>query len=280
MSAPARRRPGAYATQHGVSARRACALFQVARSTLGYASRLAAKDAPVVKDMRTLAAQYPRYGYRRIHVFLRRQGHGLGVDRVHRLWRTAGLQVPRKRPRRRVAARRPRPTPPVGANHVWAYDFLFDACANGQSLKCLTIVDEWTRECFAIDVAGSIRSRRVIEVLTRLVSVHGAPRYLRSDNGLPQKSRRQRFPDLTPWSADTDARRQAVPPLRNHTLTIVTQGQAHERPALTWLNRASYSRWKVRALSTRSHAPRRPVAKGSSRLVSSLPGSGDTRCRW
>jgi putative transposase len=71
----------------------------------------------------------------------------------------------------------------MGANHVWAYDFLFDACANGQSLKCLTIVDEWTRECLAIDVAGSIRSRRVIEVLTRLVSLHGAPRYVRSDNG-------------------------------------------------------------------------------------------------
>ena len=183
MSARARRRAVAYATTRGVSARRACALFQVARSTLGYRSRLAAKDGPVVTDMQTLAAQYPRYGYRRIHVFLRRQGHRLGVDRAHRLWRTAGLQVPRKRPRRRVAARRPRPTPPTGANHEWAYDFLFDACANGQSLKCLTVVDEWTRECFIIDVAGSIRSRRVIEILTRLVSVHGAPRCLRSDNG-------------------------------------------------------------------------------------------------
>ena len=101
-----------------------------------------------------------------------------------------------------------------------------------------------------------------------------------SDNGLPQKSRRQSFSDLTRVSASThDANRQAVPPSRNHTLTIVTQGQAHERPALTRLNRALYSRWKVRALSTRSHAPRRLLAKGSSRLVSSLPGSGDTRCR-
>jgi putative transposase len=60
---------------------------------------------------------------------------------------------------------------------------VFDTCANGQTLKCLTIVDEWTRECLAIDVAGGIRSGRVIDVLTQLVSVHGAPRYLRSDNG-------------------------------------------------------------------------------------------------
>jgi putative transposase len=66
---------------------------------------------------------------------------------------------------------------------VWAYDFVFDPCANGQQLKCLTVIDEYTRECLAIDVAGSIRSPRVIEVLAKLVSVHGAPKYLRSDNG-------------------------------------------------------------------------------------------------
>jgi putative transposase len=75
------------------------------------------------------------------------------------------------------------PLPRSGANQVWAYDFVFDTCANGQQLKCLTVIDEWTREFLAIDVAGGIRSGRVIEVLAQLVSVHGAPRYLRSDNG-------------------------------------------------------------------------------------------------
>ena len=107
----------------------------------------------------------------------------MSPDRTHRLWRQAGLQVPRRRPRRRVATGRPRPLPPTARNHVWAYDFVFDTCANRQTLKCLTIVDEWTRECLAIDVAGGIRSGRVIEVLAQLVSVHGAPRHLRSDNG-------------------------------------------------------------------------------------------------
>lgn len=183
VSAPVRRRQVAYVCQRGLSIRRACALLSVARSALCYESRLAKRDAPALAVMRELAAQYPRYGYRRIQVFLARRGHRMSADRAHRLWRKNGLQVPRKRPRRRVASGRPRPLPATEANFMWAYDFVFDACANGQQLKCLTIVDEYTRECLAIDVAGSIRSHRVIEVLARLVSVHGAPRYLRSDNG-------------------------------------------------------------------------------------------------
>ena len=183
VSAPLRRAQVAYVHARGVSIRRACALMSVARSALGYQSRLAQRDAPVLAAMRELAAQYPRYGYRRIQVFLARRGHLMSADRTHRLWRHAGLQVPRKRPRRRIAAHRPRPQTPAAANVVWAYDFVFDACANGQQLKCLTVIDEYTRECLAIDVAGSIRSSRVIEVLAKLVSTHGAPKYLRSDNG-------------------------------------------------------------------------------------------------
>jgi len=183
VSAPVRRQQVAYVCQRGRSVRRACALLSVSRSTLGYQSKVALKDAPVLKAMHELAAQYPRYGYRRIQVFLERQGQVMSADRVHRIWRHAGLQVPKKRPRRRVAYGRPRPLPAFGANQVWAYDFVFDACANGQQLKCLTVIDEYTRECLAIDVAGSIRSNRVIEVLSKLVSVHGAPTYLRSDNG-------------------------------------------------------------------------------------------------
>src|SRR5690606_6360072 len=93
--------------------------------------------------------------------------------------------------RRRVAASRPRPLPADGPNQVWAYAFVFDACANGQQLKCLVVTDEWTHEALAIDVQGSIRSRRVIEVLAKLVSEHGAPRYLRSDNVLTLESSRK-----------------------------------------------------------------------------------------
>lgn len=183
VSAGTRRQQVAFVCQRGRSIRRACELLSVARSALRYESRLAQRDAPVVAMMRDLAGQYPRYGYRRIQVFLERRGEVMSADRAHRLWRQAGLQVPRKRPRRRVALSRPRPLAPTRANQVWAYDFVFDGCANGQQLKCLTVIDEYTRECLAIDVAGSIRSNRVIEVLSKLVSVHGAPAHLRSDNG-------------------------------------------------------------------------------------------------
>ena len=183
MSVPARRRQVAYSRERGLSARRACTLLSVARSALSYESRKAARDAPVIARMQALSAQYPRYGYRRIRIFLGRDGHRMSVGRAYRLWQAAGLQVPRKRPRKRVAAARPRPQVPSAANQVWAYDFVFDHCANGQRLKCLTVTDEFTKEGLAIDVDGRIRSPRVIEVLSRLVSARGAPSLLRSDNG-------------------------------------------------------------------------------------------------
>ncbi len=183
MSVPARRRQVAYSRERGLSARRACTLFSVARSALSYASRKATKDAPVIDRMKALSAQYPRYGYRRIRIFLGRDGYRMSVGRAYRLWQVAGLQVPRKRPRKRVAAARPRPQAPSGPNQVWSYDFVFDRCANGQQLKCLTVTDEFTKEGLAIDVGGRIRSPRVIQVLSRLVSERGAPAFLRSDNG-------------------------------------------------------------------------------------------------
>jgi putative transposase len=170
VSAPGRRQQVEYARRRGLSCRRACALLKVARSALNYQSKLAIKDAPALSRMSELAAQYPRYGYRQVRIFLARDGHRMGTDRAHRLWKRAGLQVPRRRPRRRIAASRPRPVPPTGPNHVWAYDFVFDTCATGQQIKCLTVVGEWTREALAIDVAGSIRSGRVIDVLPKLVT--------------------------------------------------------------------------------------------------------------
>jgi putative transposase len=183
VSVPARRSAVAYATGKGLSQRRACTLIGVGRSALRYRSAKAERDAPVLVRMVALSAQYPRYGYRRIAIFLARDGHAMSFGRAHRLWCKARLQVPRKRPRKRIATGRPRPRAPVGANQVWSYDFVFDGCANGQQLKCLTVADEWTKEGLAIEVDGRIRSTRLIEVLARLVSERSAPLYLRSDNG-------------------------------------------------------------------------------------------------
>ena len=183
VSVPARRAQVAHATRRGISQRRACTLMKVSRSALGYCSRRTARDEPVIARMREIAGQYPRYGYRRIRIFLGREGYEMSNGRMERLWRQARLQVPRKRPRRRVASTRPRPQAPSMMNQVWAIDFVHDACANGQKLKCLTVAEEFTREGLAIEVAGAIRSRHVIDVLSRLVSERGAPMFIRSDNG-------------------------------------------------------------------------------------------------
>jgi putative transposase len=173
--------------------------MNVARSALEYRSRRAKKDSPVLELMATLSGQYPRYGYRRIRIFLDREGHAMSAGRAHRLWRYAGLQLPRRRPRKRVASGRPRPQAPNGANQVWAIDFVFDACADGRQLKCLTVADEFTREGLAIEVDGRIRSGRVVEVLTKLVSQRGAPAHLRCDNG-PEFVARA----LLKWIVDQD----------------------------------------------------------------------------
>lgn len=157
--------------------------METSRSGLYYKPKMPMKNAPVIQAMQRLSGQYPRFGSRRIRVFLWREGFRIGQERCSRLWREAKLQVPAKRKRRRIAVSQPRSCLPTGRNSVWSYDFVYDACANGQTLKCLTVVDEYTRECLAIDVAGSIRAPRVIEVLARLVRLHGAPKYLRSDNG-------------------------------------------------------------------------------------------------
>lgn len=157
-----------FAIARGHPKRRACELIGMARSTLRYQPRLPARDAVPLAAMRRFAHQYPRYGYRSTRIILQREGNAMSWQRAHRLWQSAGLQLSRRRPRRRLAGSRPRPLPPTGPNTVWAYDFVFDACANGQVITCLTVIDEFTRECLAIDVAGSIRSRRVVEILCKL----------------------------------------------------------------------------------------------------------------
>ena len=183
VSAQVRREQTRFAIGKGLSQRRACALMQVGRSCMKYEAKMPIKNAPVLEAMKTFSGQYPRFGSRRIRVMLERQGIVLGKERCATLWAKAGLQVPAKRRRRRIAESRPRPFVQAARNSVWCYDFVFYACANGQQLKCLTVVDEYTRECLAIDVAGSIWSGRVIDILSRLISLHGAPRYIRSDNG-------------------------------------------------------------------------------------------------
>jgi len=172
-----------YAMTRRLSCRRACVLLHVARSALGYAARRPARDAALVAELQRLAAAHPRYGYRRMWALLHRRGLTVNAKRVHRLWQGAGLALPRRRVRRKVrtgARVRPLADRP---NAVWTYDLIHDACTDGTPFKCLTVVDEFTKECLAITVARSLPGDRVLPVLTQLVARRGAPHFLRSDNG-------------------------------------------------------------------------------------------------
>jgi putative transposase len=169
-----------------VSERRACRVTGQHRSTQRYEPAESSGEAHLVKEMRALATRQPRFGYRRIAALLRAQGWDVNDKRVHRLWRREGLKVPqRQRKRRRLghSANSCTRRRAERMNQVWTYDFVLDRTEDGKRLKLLTIVDEYTRECLAIEVARSITATAVIETLSRLVTQRGPPESIRSDNG-------------------------------------------------------------------------------------------------
>lgn len=170
--------------ERGLSMRYACRLLRVNRSSFQYGSR-ADHNGALREELRAFAHQKRRRGYRKAHNFVGRKGYTASLNRVHRLWKKEQLQVPKRvgKKRRAPGPSSPLPLEAQHPNQVWSYDFLFDATARGTRLKMLTIGDDFTRECLAIDVRSSIRASRVIEVLARLFEEHGAPKFLRSDNG-------------------------------------------------------------------------------------------------
>ena len=138
--------------------------------------------------LRDLATERPRWGYRRLAVLLAREGHVLNHKLVHRLYREEGLAVRRRRKKRPATARVPL-TAPTRPNERWAMDFVSDALADGRKIRCLTVVDAFTRECPAIEVDTSLPGDRVARVLDRLVAERGAPAAITVDNVLPSLSR-------------------------------------------------------------------------------------------
>jgi putative transposase len=198
VSAAGRRAQVRYAIRRHLSARRACRLLGVPRSTLGYQACRGARDRRLLAELQRLARRHPRYGYRRIWALLRRRGRRINPKRVYRLWRLGGLSLPRHRPRRKIctgARVHPLADRP---NAVWTYDFVHDVAANGRRFRCLTVLDEYTRECLALAVEPSFPAPRVLRLLQQLVWRYGPPRYLRSDNGPEFIARRVRQ-----WLAQT-----------------------------------------------------------------------------
>jgi transposase InsO family protein len=136
--------------------------------------------------MLELVRRHPRFGYRRIWALLRAEGFTVNRKRVHRLWKRQGLKVPQKQHKKRrlgssdngITRRRA-----SHKDHVWAWDFIHDRTEDGRPLKWLSVVDEYTRECLALEVRRSFASGDVIDVLRELSLIRGAPLHVRSDNG-------------------------------------------------------------------------------------------------
>jgi putative transposase len=173
-----------------ISERRASQILGRSRSTLRYRVASRQGDLPLVKAIKLLARKHPRWGYRRIHARLEHQGWTVNLKRVRRLWRESGLQRPvRTRrpdklgPKRGTSANSCVNRPARFKNDVWAYDFVADRTASGQLLRWLTLVDEYTRECLALQVAASLTGADVRRVLARVIARRGAPGSIRSDNG-------------------------------------------------------------------------------------------------
>ena len=173
-------------TSHGMSERHACRLTGQYRSTQRRAPRAPREEARLLADMRRLATKHPRYGYRRIHRMLLREGWRVNHKRVQRLWRREGMRVPRKRRIRRAlghsansctlrSAERP--------NHVGSYDFVMSRTEDGRRLKFLVLLDEYTRECLTLHVARSITAVDVVDLLAEVAAERGLPEHIRSDNG-------------------------------------------------------------------------------------------------
>ena len=169
-----------------VSERRACRVLGQHRATQRYRPVVRNDEDALTQAVVDLATAYGRYGYRRVAALLRAEGWPVNVKRVWRIWRRAGLRVPSKQPKRgRLwlndgSCVRLRPS---WLNHVWSYDFVQDRTHDGRAFRMLTVIDEYTRECLAIQVDRRLRSDDVLHCLAELFTDRGPPDHIRSDNG-------------------------------------------------------------------------------------------------
>jgi len=165
-----------------MSERRACAVVGADRKSVRYRS-CRSDDGDLRSRLRELVQQRRRFGYRRLHILLRRDGVAINRKKTQRLYREEGLTVRRQRGRKRaVGARAPAPMPAL-PNQRWSLDFVHDQLVTGRRFRVLNIVDDVTRECIGAVVDTSISGRRVVRELSELIAARGAPRTIVSDNG-------------------------------------------------------------------------------------------------
>lgn len=170
----------------GASERRACRVLKQSRSTQRRQLVVRNDEGPLARAVIDLATEYGRYGYRRVGALLRLQGWQVNHKRIERIWRREGLKVPQKQPKRARlwlndgSCIRLRATHP---NHVWSYDFVMDRTHEGKAYRMLTLIDEYTHECLAIEVKRKLNSIDVLDCLSRLFMSRAVPEHIRSDNG-------------------------------------------------------------------------------------------------
>ena len=172
--------------EYAFSQRRACGLVTMAVSSCRYQSRRS--DEPLRTRLVELARSKPRFGYRRLHVLLQRSGERVNHKRLHRIYREAGLMIRRKKRKHCVREGKPL-VARTSANQEWALDFLHDGVECGRAIRVLSVVDAYTRECWALEVDTSFASRRVTRVLDAIVTERGQPLAIRCDNGPELTSR-------------------------------------------------------------------------------------------
>jgi transposase InsO family protein len=165
-----------------MSERRACTLVGADRTSVRSQSRRPAETA-LRERMRALAGERRRFGYRRLHVLLRREGLAQNRKRTERLYREEGLSVRRRRGRKRATGTRAPLVLPALPNTRWSIDFVHDQLASGRRFRILNVVDDVTKECPSAVVDTSISGRRVVRELTALVARRGRPTVIVSDHG-------------------------------------------------------------------------------------------------
>ncbi len=193
-----------------VSERRACRVLGQPRSTQRRTPHVPDDEPRLVNQMVELATQYGRYGYRMVTGLLREDGWKVNHKRIERLWRREGLKVPQKQPKRKRlwlgdgSCVRLRPS---YTDHVWSYDFVQDRTSDGRAFRMLTLIDEYSRECLAIDVARKLTSENVLERLSDLFVRRGVPEHIRSDNG-PEFTAKK----VTEWLERVDVKTLFIEP--------------------------------------------------------------------
>jgi len=168
--------------EHGVSQRRACAALQIDRSSVRYKS-VRSDDRDLREAMKKVAAERRRFGYRRIHVMLQRQGLYMNQKKLRRLYREEKLQVRKRGGRKRALGTRRPMVLPCRANERWSLDFVSDAFTDGRKFRVLAVIDDFSRECLALVADTSLSGLRVTRELDVLVKQRGKPITIVSDNG-------------------------------------------------------------------------------------------------